>query len=108
MNITRIPILELSTSEGVIFERSGALSRKDIKQLLKTESVRFVVADIGSPLRWISDSETFQFWKSEGIVHVSDNETARLDEYPEGYVYFASAWHSSTARVTMVLMEKHH
>ena len=80
----------------------------DVTKLLSSAVVRFVIADIGKPLRWISDEERFRFWKSDVRQHIADEETKSLDDCPSGYFYFASEWRSEAGSEAVLLLEKHH
>ncbi len=68
------------------------LTAFDIRTLLQAGSVWFVVANIASPLRWVSVGECFRFWKAEVQSRVADPGGARLEDFPGEYCYFASEW----------------
>jgi hypothetical protein len=66
-----------------------------------------VVADVGAGLRWIPQSECFDFWKHEAKAHLASEAMVSLDKFPGGYCYFASQWEEESAAPILVL-EKHH
>ncbi len=91
--VTRLPLAELWNDAGSI----GAapvrdLTAADLRELLKGSPVRFVVANIAAPLRWVPVGDCFRFWKAEVQPQVADPAGARLEEFPGGYCYFASEW----------------
>ena len=77
---------------------------------LSSGTVQFVVANIGSPLRWISVGDRFTFWKGEVKVRLvpADAEKFYLDDYPGEYCYVATEWTRSPSQSTIVLLECHH
>lgn len=80
MNVTQIPLGSLGTETGVDLHHVRDVVSGDVKALLSSGIVRFVIADIGKPLRWISEAERFQFWKEEVATHLADEEIRSLDE----------------------------
>lgn len=108
MKVTQTPLTSLRTPEGVVVRRARDVTVADIKQLLSNAAVRFVVADVGSPLRWISEEERFRFWKGEAQAHIATAEKMSLDDCPDGYFYFASEWRADAATQVVILLEKHH
>jgi len=104
--VTRLPVEELHTSIGVA-ERKRDLQRSDIQSLLELGGVRFVVADIGCKLRWVNESECYDFWKIEARDHIGTPGNSNfLDDFPGSYFYFASEWADSTTPI--VLLSKCH
>ena len=78
-----MPLADLWDDAGSVpARRSHYLATADIRTLLQSGRVRFVVADVGAPLRWVPEADCFTFWKSEVRQHVADPERpAVLDEY---------------------------
>jgi hypothetical protein len=107
--VTEIPLTQLWTPQRVLeAERVAYLTRQDIKQLLKVQSVTFVVANVGEPLRWINPADCYSFWQNEVESHIADNvEHIDVDSFPEEYVYVASKWNNS-GQIPIVLLEKFH
>jgi hypothetical protein len=91
--VTRLPLADLWDDAGSV--RAAAvrdLTADDIRGLLRDGPVRFVVADLGAPLRWVSAAECFPFWKAEVRSRVANPAGADLQEYPGGWCFFASEW----------------
>lgn len=76
----------------------------DIKSILP--DILFVVADVGTPLKWINKYEVFDFWKNDAREHIWEGE-ANLDDAPGGYVYRATEWAEKKGN-RIVLLEKYH
>jgi hypothetical protein len=106
--ITRLPLAELWREDGFsTVERGRSLTKEDVRQLLASGPVQFVVADVGGAPLWIPEGECFRFWKNEVKAHVA-SDAARLDDFSGGYCYFASQWEPSRPGATIVVLEKHH
>lgn len=106
--VTRIPMTELWNEAGPLSgSRGEALTLADLQQRLRRGPVRFVVADLGAPLRWLPASACFDFWKSEAKEHIADPETIRYEDFPDGYCYVASKWRLEAGQ-TIVLLEMYH
>ena len=107
--VTQLPLLDVWDSEGTVScERMHFLSSEDIRSLLQRGRVRFVVANVGQPLNWISIDGCFEYWKSEGKPHLAAPNADRysLDDSSGGYFYIASRW--ASAQEPIVLLEMHH
>lgn len=64
--VTQIPLSSLWTDiENINATRQKQLTAKEIQEILKTKPVEFVVANIGEKLLWITEDNTFEFWKTE-------------------------------------------
>ena len=88
-----MPLVELWDDAGpVVAAEIRDLVADDIRDLLRAGPVRFVVANLGAPIRWIPAGECYRFWKAEVQPWVADRIGADLDNYPGGYCYFASEW----------------
>jgi hypothetical protein len=108
MNVTQTPLTSLRTEAGVDLHRVRDVVSSNVKTLLSSAVVRFVIAEVGKPLRWIPAEERFRFWKSDVQPHIADEEKKSLDVSPGGYIYFASEWRSDDCIEAFVLLEKHH
>jgi hypothetical protein len=108
--VTSAPLTELWDSRGDSMDarRGGYLAQENIARLLRNGS-SFVIADVGHPLRWISDTDRFPFWKTEVECRlVSPDENGfHLDDYPGSYCYVASLWEVAFS-VPIIVLEKHH
>ena len=84
------------------------MSAPEIADLLRAGEVRFVVADVGSPLRWLPADECYDFWNSEVKRHLADPAAANyLEAFPGGYCYFASEWASDSSEPIVLLTVSH-
>lgn len=106
--VTRLPLSELwLDSKPLTSIRQQDLSAEEIQHLLRISLVRFVVADVGSPLVWCS-MPSYEFWKKEVKPHLAPpDQPAYLEFFPGQYFYFASKWRLPDD-TTVVLLEKHH
>jgi len=109
-SVTRLPLTELWRDDGFTTQSRGRfLTKDDITNLLRAGSIQFVVADVGLPLRWILLRECYPFWKEEVKPHLATpKSTVVLDEFPDGYCYFASQWAAKPGEVAIVVLEKRH
>ncbi len=106
--ITRMPLTELWDDDGVInAARKRDLDTDQILSLLRAGRVRFVVADLESPPKWVPESDCFDFWKTEARRHISDQPQASLEDFPDQYFYFAAEWEPPTG-LPIILLERHH
>ena len=74
--------------------------------MLQAGPIWFAVADVGHELRLIELDQCVKFWKLDGKPHVAEN-SGRLEDFPDEYLYFASHWVAKGAR-PIILLEKHH
>jgi hypothetical protein len=105
------PLVEIWDERGPIAATRGrSLGLKEIAALLSSGTVQFVVANIGSHLRWVPVADRFTFWKGEVKVRLvpADAEKFYLDDYPGEYCYVATEWGRSPSQSTIVLLECHH
>jgi hypothetical protein len=80
----------------------------DIADLLRSGSVRFVVADVGKPFEWIPKNEKFSFWKTEVKTHLAEPESEPfLEDFPDEYFYSASEWKSFDGDSIILLSKAH-
>jgi len=72
--VTTIPLQNLWTQEGYIeAKRISYLTRNDLRELLKANSIKFVLANVGQSLKWIDATQWYHFWKSEVENHLAEN-----------------------------------
>ena len=107
--VTQIPLKELWRDDGfTTTSRVRWLVADDIMSLLRAGHVQFVVAEVGASPRWIPLDECYDFWKTEAQPHLVGPESrASLDDFPDGYGYFASEW-SSPDGAPIIVCERHH
>lgn len=108
--VTQLPLVELWSDKGVTTKtRIRPLSSEDIACLLRCGHVQFVVVNVGDQPHWIALEECYDFWKSEVRSHlVAPDSLLRLDEFPNGYGYFASEWSSGEETTPIVVLERNH
>jgi hypothetical protein len=105
--VTRLPIEELWNSSGPISTiKVRDLDAEQIRELLRTAQVRIIVAELGAPLKWIPNSETYDFWKQECKPRLADPDAqVSLEDFPGEYCYFASEWEAYDGAI-IVLLER--
>lgn len=107
--VTRIPLSELWRDDGFLsLQRQRSLTTEDVRQLIKSGLVQFVIADVGLALRWIPEIECFHFWKNEVKPHLATEAKTHLADYPGEYFYFASEWKARRSEAPIVVLEKYH
>ncbi|MEH2533388.1 hypothetical protein V1277_000228 [Bradyrhizobium sp. AZCC 1588] len=107
--VAQTPLTELWNSDGPLGARRVAnLGETDVKRLLQDGS-SFVVAEVGLPLRWISETDRFAFWKTEvkSRLIAPDADGFYLDDHPGNYCYAASMW-TCASSPPIIVLEKHH
>ncbi len=106
--VVSMPLQELWDERGPISAtRVGEISEDKFRELLSSGPVRFVVADVGLKLVWISPESAISFWKSEVLPHIAREDRVRLDDYPGGYCYRAVRWDLKDGGVAILLAKWH-
>lgn len=107
--VTQIPIKSLWTdNEYILACRGRYLTSDNIKEALKRQTVRFVVAEVGKNLEWISCEKSFEFWKTDLFAHLAiDINNINCDSFPGSYAYVASEW-TGEIQSPIILLEKYH
>jgi len=103
--VIKLPLESLTTSLGRA-ERCRDVGVDDIRSLLQQGRVRFIVADVGMPLRWILEPECYDFWRRDVSTHIGDPAGALLQKFSGDYCYCASEWSDGAAPI--ILLEKAH
>lgn len=108
--VTKLPLTELWREDGfTTASRVQCLAAIDIARLLRVGRVQFVVADVGVSPRWIPLADCYYFWKTDLQPHLAAPEsTASLDDFPDGYCYFASEWSRRDEAAPIIVWERHH
>ena len=107
--VTCTPLTELWNSRDLLnAARVANVSEADIVQLMR-EGACLVVAEVGLPLRWVSEEDRFAFWKAEVECRLVTPDACgfRLDDYPGNYCYVAAKWMCASS-TTVIVLEKHH
>ncbi len=106
--VTRLPLGELWRDNGFTTTSRGAsLTEGGITSLLRAGPVQFVVVDVGVSPFWIPLGDCYRFWKEEAKPHLGESG-ARLEDFPNGYCYFASNWNGDDQGPPIVVLEKEH
>lgn len=107
--VSQTPLHELWNDRGVESEKElRELNAADIAGLLRVGKVQFVVADVGSPLKWVPVDECYGFWKSEVKHHLADPAADNyLGDFPNDYCYFASEWETQGGEPIVLLLMSH-
>lgn len=107
--VSKAPLDELWNEQGVVSEKElRELNASDITEMLRAGKVRFVVADVGSPLKWTPVDDCYSFWKAEVKNHLADPAAKNyLNNFPGGYCYFASEWESKGGGPVVLLTVRH-
>ena len=108
-SVTILPLPEVWDSSGALPLTSGEqLDRSAVEALLRSGSVRLVVADVGKPLEWVPPDEARSLWRSEVSERlVSPDRKAFLDDFTDSYCYRAHAWVDGAGAVSAVVLERH-
>lgn len=102
--VTALPLLELWTGRGPVEgHKVRDLEAADIRELLRVGSVRFVVAELDRPLRWLELQEGLTFWKQELRDHVCAGQRFYLEDYEGRFCYVASEWELASYERIVVL-----
>jgi hypothetical protein len=107
--IIRTPLEELWTEAGPLEATPGEyLDEAAIVRRLQAGKVQFVMATIGGKPEWIPLDDCFRYWKNEVKPHLADPDSrVSLNEYDQGYCYFARLWSVKDA-ADVVVLEMHH
>ena|SRR5882724_3254994 len=89
------PLTELWNDLGPVSTKElRDLSADDIRELLWSGDVRFVIANVGDKPQWIPAEQRYNFWKNECLPHLSEpnDKRIRLEDFPDCYCYYATEW----------------
>ena len=107
--VSQTPLHELWNDRGVVSEKElRELNAADIAGLLRVGKVQFVVANVGSSLKWVPVDECYSFWKSEVRNHLDDPAANNYPEdFPNEYCYFASEWEAQGGGPIVLFVVSH-
>ncbi len=102
--VTQLPLRGLWRETGAIQAfRGRALSSADIRELLRSGPVQFVVVDVGLRPRWIELNDCYRFWMDEVQHHLAEPDVKV--ENKGVYCYWAVEWHSDDIDTAIVVLE---
>ena len=106
--VTKTPLTELWDENGTLTgKRVRNLDQSALLDLMRSGSVKFVVADCGLKLNWISTKKCFEFWKTVR-PHIADpTKPIYLGQFPNETAYIASEWRNRAGEC-LILLEKYH
>lgn len=107
--VTQTPLRELWNDRGIVSEKElRQLNAADIAGMLRAGGVRFVLANVGSPLKWLPVDECYGFWKSEVKSRLADPAANNyLGDFSGEYCYFASEWEADGGEPVVLLVMSH-
>ena len=107
--ITHLPVEQIWAGQRLVSTiKVRDLVASDIVDLLRSDVVRFVIADVGKPFAWVPNNERYDFWKDEVKAHLAAPESkVYLEDFPDEYCYFVSEWKSYNGE-TIILLSKSH
>lgn len=107
--VSSLPLRELWDDSGPLVARSsGYASLGQVRDIVSSSPVTFVLADAGMALVWIPARETFRFWKTQARFRIATpGEPIRLEDFPGQYAYLASIWELSDGKVVVALERQH-
>jgi hypothetical protein len=110
LTVTRLPLDRLWDGTGPLrLVKRRPVGPVEIADLLRAGWVRFVVANVGHPLRWVPPEECYRFWKAEVKPRTvaADAESFDLADFSDSYCYVATEWGGDGA-TPVVVLETHH
>jgi hypothetical protein len=108
--IMRYPFNELWDESGVIDAHLDAyIDAERITEILKDQSVRFMMANVGGLPRWIEKTECYKIWKEQLKGHLCTDypDIRRPYDVPGGYCLEASEWHTEAGEIIIVFFSNH-
>jgi hypothetical protein len=104
--VTKIPLTELWNDTGTIVgDRIRHLDDNSLSELIRTSSVRFVVADCGLKLDWIPAEKRFDNGSTSGIA--DPVKPIFLKNFPHKTAFIASEWRGPAGEC-LILLERYH
>jgi len=107
--IEKIPIEYIWNEDGdkLEYERAEYLPVEAIKKLLKKYPIKFIIARIGQPLKFIPEEECYTLWNQEVRDHMMDPPKGHLflPDQLDGYGYLASKWQGSSDDDWVIVLE---
>ena len=107
--VFQLPLDELWDDSGRLpLTKVRDLGSAEVADLLRGGPVRFVVAGVGSRLKWVPVGDCYRFWKAEVKPRLVEPaaERFRLEDFPGEYCYIAAEW-AGGAEPVVVLEARH-
>ena len=106
--VTKLPLTEVWDENGTLHGgRVRHLDQNLIRELVRTGTVQFIVANCGTKLNWIAVNDRFEFWKTVRQQIADPSQPIYLKQFPNETAYIASEWHGSAGEC-LILLEAHH
>lgn len=108
--VSRWPVQNIWNDEGIVSTKNlRSLGDHDIETLLKQSMVHFAIFNLGLKPQWLELEECYEFWRNEVKPNLCSEkeEGCDLSDFPNGYMYFASEWESSSSYPIVVLSVYH-
>jgi hypothetical protein len=105
--IIKFPVNELFKSNDKLTCIKRQLNKDEIIEIIKTQPIEFVIADIGLKLKWIEIQDCYNFWKQEISNNLAFEELINLDNFDNNYCFWASKWKYPNEEI-VILLEKLH
>ena len=107
--VTEIPMAAIWLEDStLITEERSNCSADQINESLRFRPIRFVVAEVGKPLRWIPLNTCFDFWKEEAEQYVHSLSDGGVSGFHAPYFFIARMWKDClwTIAGPIILLEK--
>ena len=85
----------------------GTITESDVASLVADSSVRFFVNRERDTLDEIINDDIASLWETELRDHIASDEEACLDDFENGYMFFAELWKEYGSRKIVVLYYHH-
>jgi hypothetical protein len=106
--VTKTPLTEIWDDSGTLSgQRIRDLDQSGLRELVRSGSVQFVVADPGLKLNWITPEKCFEFWKAVRPQIADPTKRIYLRQFPNETAYIASEWRGRAGEC-LILLEKFH
>lgn len=110
--VTQMPLESLwDDQRELTYVRGGCVGSERIRELLRSERVKFVVADCGEKLSWIQEEYLHRYWKTVAQPHLvepAESENGhRLEDFPDKYCFIATEW-ADADQAPVILLEMQH
>lgn len=103
-----MPLTEIWDDSGTLSkERIRDLDQSDLRELVRSGCVQFVVATPGSKLNWIPAEKRFEFWNTVRPQIADPAKPIVLRDFPNETAYVASEWRGRAGE-SLVLLETFH